>query len=192
MEKSPEERARDIFTNGVDYHTCCDWLVDTIRERGRPEIRVMGPMHTMAAFACELFLKSLLVDAGCSGVPITHDLSELVRNAPKLLRANLVRRWGEAVKVLRPKPRIATFGFIEAVQSVALNFEKWRYRHEMKMKSEAMLDNGAFLLMHFLRDFILLRHQDWSDGNRSYYLSAFQFPKKAASPVSVSPKASGS
>lgn len=191
-DKSPEERARDIFANAVDYHICCDWLTRIKTEQGSPEFRVVGPMFTMAAFASELFLKSLLVDAGCTGVPVTHDLSKLVSNAPKLLRANLVKRWKQLAPAIRPKPKIADLGFVEAVQSVASNFEKWRYRHEVEINARSMKDNGAFLLMMFLKEFILHRHPDWSDPNRTHYLSAFQFPKRLAAGAFARRKASDS
>lgn len=169
--------ARDMFAAGVDYYLAFEWLVQARRKNGTPEFRMIGPMIVLASFGCELFFKSLLTDSGATTIPQSHDLEELSRNLPRLVKSSLVKQWIAFLKRGKriphtPKER----DFNSAVAAVGESFVEWRYRFERTPSLSNFRDPVAFILMAFLQDFILRKHPEWEDKTRAHFVSTFPTP----------------
>ena len=140
-------------------------------ETGRPEVRAIAPLLTLAAFACELYLKSIHAECGTRTVPGSHDLLVLFQNLPKVTKSAVLRSWKEVTSRNPSFTALTSLNFVSVLTGVAGFFEQWRYRFE---SNGTALDDRSLdlvLLPIFFRTFMLTKHPEWRDEDESYFQS---------------------
>jgi hypothetical protein len=171
----PTSDARAIFVNAEDFRLTYELL--TLLPESDPEtLRTYGPAVVVASFALELYLKSILVDAGSNSVPGSHDLGLLYGQIPKTIRARIVRQWRDILKQWQhtSQPVNLASDLESILKEIGPAFEKWRYRHACP--KEELKDARFTLLIATLQCYLLGKHPDWRDLDHSYFRSTFPVP----------------
>lgn len=171
----PASNARDIFVSAEDFRLTYERL--TLLPASEPDtIRTLGPQVVCAAFAVELYLKCILVDAGLKTLPNKHNLAFLYQQIPKTTRCLVVRKWRTLLKQWKSvDASVDTASKLESVlANIGYAFENWRYRYE---PTTTDLASDRFTLVHAsLHGYITGKHPDWLDEGHSYFLSTFPVP----------------
>ena len=169
----PASDPHAIFVAAEDFRLAYEALT-LLPDSGADTLRTLVPQSVCAAFAIELYLKCILVDAGAKTVPPSHNLLLLYQQIPKTAKAAITRQWRSVLKAW--KAHDATVNLESDLASIlgeiAEAFEQCRYRFE---SPQTMLPDGRFTLVHAsLHGYILEKHPDWRDEGHSYFPPTFR------------------
>ncbi len=124
MIKNPQARARAMYDTAYGFAKCADYALENPAKEIVPNLSTASFVNT--AFACELFLKALLLYT-TSKNPRGHELKTLFEELPTkyqtLIETEVFRRCGGRVKTIWGLPLL---------DELSNAFTEWRYWFEDK------------------------------------------------------------
>ncbi len=124
MIKDPQTRAMVMYDTACGFAACADYALEKISGKIVPNLGTASLVNT--AFACELFLKALLLYTNSKN-PRGHKLKTLFEKLPNkyqtLVETEVFRRCGGQVKTIWGVPHL---------DELSNAFSEWRYWFEDK------------------------------------------------------------
>lgn len=165
--------AREMFNEGCAY-LAAQHILDRAMSDKIATLEVALPMFVMSAFASELFLKCMHIQAH-GAFPKTHDLQRLVLGLPEDVRADIEKHWNAHYKSFTQAAKVVSvrnnkdliLDFNKAIASQKDTFVRLRYTFSGKSISSTSDDTPMLdKLPYLLRNVLIQRNPEWLRGFR--------------------------
>lgn len=133
---------QQMFRHACAFADCADFAMQNFNPQLVDVEWYSTPAAVNSAFACEVFLKALLL---YFGIPKSnqHNLKKLYDRLP-----DKTKDWVKQTVLLRYGAWSDAFG-LELLDSISDTFVKWRYSYEHDPKKTCSLQNNISFLMAF-------------------------------------------